>query len=151
VGYCAWLSETSGRAFRLPHEAMWEKAARGDDGRIYPWGDNWNPARLNSEADEIERTSAVGCFPAGVSPYDLFDCSGNVWEWCSGLDYFEVKYPFVQISYEEDLALEHNRSLRGGAFFNSRQYVRAALRVIGGPDGRDSVIGFRVVEHLLRS
>jgi formylglycine-generating enzyme required for sulfatase activity len=65
VAYCAWLTETNpGRFFRLPDEAMWEKAARGTDGRRWPWGDTWDATRLNAE-QTIGRTSAVGIFPAG--------------------------------------------------------------------------------------
>ncbi len=148
AAYCAWLSERYDRAFRLPDEAMWEKAARGNDGRVYPWGDDWDPSRLNSGADEIERTSAVGLFPGGRSAYGLLDCCGNVWEWCSGPGYNVAKYPFERRSYEEDLTLSGTRTIRGGAFDLNQWYVRAAVRFDNYQYFRYLNIGFRVVEHL---
>ena len=94
VAYCQWLSKKIGLSFKLPTEAQWEKAARGIDGRKYPWGnhapyyrgkwyanyaaqDNWD----KKAADGFEFTAPVGSFPLGASPYGLLDMAGNVWEW----------------------------------------------------------------------
>ena len=83
VAYCNWLTATNpGRRFRLPDEAMWEKAARGTDGRRWPWGNDWDAAKLNAEGT-IGRTSAVGIFPAGSRQVNdkgerIYDCAGNV-------------------------------------------------------------------------
>ncbi len=79
--YAAWLSEVSGRTWRLPSEREWEKAARGADGRRFPWGDAWDPARLNSHDLGPFDTMPVGSFPAGASPYGLLDAAGQVFEW----------------------------------------------------------------------
>lgn len=79
--YAAWLTEVTGRAWRLPSEAEWEKAARGVDGRRFPWGQAWDPARLNSHDRGPFDTMAVGSFPAGASPYGLLDAAGQVYEW----------------------------------------------------------------------
>jgi formylglycine-generating enzyme required for sulfatase activity len=79
--YAAWLSAGTGRRWRLPREAEWEKAARGPDGRRFPWGRTWRPERLNSHDRGPFDTTPVGAHPAGTSPYGLFDAAGQVFEW----------------------------------------------------------------------
>ena len=79
--YAAWLSEASGRSWRLPTELGWEKAARGTDGRRFPWGETWDPARLNSHDQGPFDTLPVGRFPGGASPFGLLDAAGQVFEW----------------------------------------------------------------------
>jgi formylglycine-generating enzyme required for sulfatase activity len=83
VAYCRWLTAQTGIPFRLPTEAEWEKAARGPDGRIWPWGNIWEDGRCNSKEAGKERTTPVGSFPDGASPYGVLDMAGNVWEWCA--------------------------------------------------------------------
>lgn len=83
--YCAWLSQRTGRTVRLPHDAEWQLAARGPAGRIYPWGDAWDPARCNwgdgGAVDGFAAAAPVGSFAAGASPEGVFDLAGNIWEW----------------------------------------------------------------------
>lgn len=79
--YAAWLSERTGETWRLPTELEWEKAARGTDGRIFPWGDGWDPTRLNSHDRGPFDTTPVGAYPDGASPFGLLDPAGNVFEW----------------------------------------------------------------------
>ena len=81
VSYAKWLSEKTGKTWRLPTEAEWEKAARGTDGRRFPWGDAFEPARLNSHDEGPFDTMAVSSFPNGASPFGLIDASGQVFEW----------------------------------------------------------------------
>ena len=81
TAYARWLSEKTGGHWRLPTEAEWEKAARGTEGRIFPWGDKWDPARLNSHDHGPFETVPVGQFPAGVSPFGMMDGAGQVFEW----------------------------------------------------------------------
>ncbi len=79
--YAAWLGEVTGRSWRLPTELEWEKAARGTDGRRFPWGDDWDPTRLNSHDLGPFDTLPVASFPEGASPFGLQDAAGQVFEW----------------------------------------------------------------------
>ncbi|MCH7863971.1 MAG: SUMF1/EgtB/PvdO family nonheme iron enzyme, partial [Proteobacteria bacterium] len=81
--YAAWLSQRTGNTWRLPNELEWEKAARGTDGRWFPWGDSYDPQRLNSHDLGPFDTMPVGGFPSGASPFGLLDPAGQVFEWTS--------------------------------------------------------------------
>jgi len=94
VAYAAWLAEETGQTWRLPDARQWEKAARGADGRIFPWGDLWDPTRLNSHDAGPFDTTPVGSFAQGASPYGLLDPAGQVYEWtatAAGHDRYMVK------------------------------------------------------------
>ncbi len=159
IAYCRWLDEKlrtwentpdsladqlkRGWRVTLPSEAQWEKAARGEDGRIYPWGDEFDKEKTNMVETGIDTTSPVGSFPGGASPYGLLDMSGNVREWCSSL---YGKYPYDAKDGREDMTSEGSRVLRGGSFFNDPQFVRCAFRDFGlYPGFRDFDFGFRVI------
>jgi formylglycine-generating enzyme required for sulfatase activity len=79
--YAAWLSRTTGKSWRLPTEPEWEKAARGPDGRRFPWGDEFDPLRLNSHDAGPFDTMPAGSFPPGASPHGVLDAAGQVFEW----------------------------------------------------------------------
>lgn len=127
--YCNWLKDETGKAYRLPTEEEWEKAASGKKGKIYPWGKEFDPRKANTYESNLNATTPVMMYPGGKSESEVFDLSGNVWEWTSS-------------KYSKD---ETTRVLRGGAFFNDLNRVRAASRNRFNPDLWYRDFGFRVV------
>jgi formylglycine-generating enzyme required for sulfatase activity len=92
VAFAAWLSERTGMQWRLPTELEWEKAARGIDGRVFPWGDRFEPDRLNSHDRGPFDTMPVGAFPSGASPFGALDMAGQVYEWTANEAEGEDRY-----------------------------------------------------------
>lgn len=145
MAFCGWLGHKLGRDVRLPTEWEWERAARGTEGRVYPWGDEYcvGYANINETwggvgPHNLRRTSAVGIYLKGgtPAPEGVLDLSGNVWEWCLN-------------EYEEPDRMqasgEGSRVLRGGSWGDRRDFARARFRDSYHPYGRNYYIGFRVV------
>lgn len=124
--FCNWLSAKLGQPVRLPTEAEWEKAARGTDGRRYPWAGELTAEHANWAETGIGTTSAVGIFPRGASPYGVLDMAGNVWEWTSSL-YQDYSYDPNDDGHENPEATSY-RVLRGGSFDSRGNFVRCAVR-----------------------
>lgn len=141
VAYCNWLKAATGQDFRLPTEAEWEKAARGTDGREWPWGNEFEQGVANTSESDIDQTSAVGLFPRDQSPYGLMDCAGNVWEWCAT----QGQANYQNYVDDNDLSGREPRVLRGGAFDVGVRYTRCASRSRDLPGFGDGYYGFRVV------
>jgi formylglycine-generating enzyme required for sulfatase activity len=144
VEFTRWLSDATGLTVRLPTEAEWEKACRGPNGLIYPWGDVFDPGKVNSvSSNTLGKTAPVGTYsPQGDSPYHLADMAGNVWEWTSSL---ERSYPYDAEDGREDARAAEPRVLRGGHFKAIAKRVRCAERGTNDPDIPLIHHGFRVV------
>jgi formylglycine-generating enzyme required for sulfatase activity len=141
LAYCYWLAEATGRPYTLPSEAEWEKAARGTDGRVYPWGNEWDARRCNTAEGGRAKTAAVGTYPDGASPYGALDMAGNVWEWTRSA---YRPYPYRPDDGREDQAGRGPRVLRGGAFDDSQRHARCACRNWNDPFYSNWLLGFRV-------
>jgi formylglycine-generating enzyme required for sulfatase activity len=142
AAYCQWLSQKTGLKFKLPTEAQWEKAARGNDQRKYPWGSREPDKDLANFSSNIGKTTPVDSYPAGASTYGLLDMAGNVWEWCSDwykVDYYKNSPP----KNPEGPNSGSNRVFRGGGWSFGARILRCAFRGDTGPSDRSYVLGFR--------
>ncbi len=166
---CAWLRDETGQGFRLPTEAEWEKAARGVDGRTFPWGNTFDVACCNVKETGLAHTTPVEGFAAGASPYGVLDMAGNVWEWTQSL---QAPYPYTAADGRNDQApreqrrprivqrflrsagirqpehvpppTETRRIIRGGCFANPEGFARCACRLRLQPERRTPFLGVRL-------
>jgi len=152
TAYAKWIAVLTSQSWRLPTEAEWEKAARWDQqlgsARVYPWGDHYDRTRANTRRGGPLATTAVGTYPAGVSPCGAYDMAGNVFEWTSS-SYFP--YPYNSTDGSESAyqgppaAFSLYRIRRGGAWDSSERYARCAHRNFDVPFLNSDSQGFRLV------
>jgi formylglycine-generating enzyme required for sulfatase activity len=156
INFCQWLGQKDGKTYRLPTEAEWEYAARGTDGRKYPWGNHdrrggsanfadastafpWRDPQIN---DGYPETSPIGAFPGGASFFGLEDMAGNVWEWC--LDFYN---PLAGAPKRNPRgpASGGKRLYRGGSWKSRFSNLRATARSSNAANYSCNDVGFRVV------
>jgi formylglycine-generating enzyme required for sulfatase activity len=169
LAYCAWLTDRlrewskiptplanilhqKGGCVTLPSEAEWEKAARGTDGRLYPWGNIPDPNKANCSAISFGKTNVVGCIPNSASPYGVEELAGNVWEWTRSI-WSAYPYPAegTERAKREDLQASRGRSRvwRGGSFLFPKGSLRCASRDDIDVNYINQDMGFRVVVTVL--
>jgi formylglycine-generating enzyme required for sulfatase activity len=135
----------SGQTWRLPSEAEWEKAARGSQGAIFPWGDAWDATRANTNEQGPHTVVPIGSYLQGAGSYGIQEMAGNIWEWCQSL---ARPYPYDGWDGREDVAALGRRVLRGGSWAEPLACVRTSFRYDDEPDVPLAHAGFRLLRDV---
>lgn len=137
IAFCRWLEKTgrSPHQITLPTEWQWQRAAQGDDNRLYPWGNEYAKNRCNTLKSGLNRPTPVTTYAGGLSPYKVSDMCGNIAEWC--LNDFMM--------FSSDIKGDAPRVLRGGAYDSGRSFAQVVVRNYSKPDRQSQTVGFRIV------
>lgn len=134
MAFCLWLSHKTGLKITLPTEYQWQRAAQGDDRRLYPYGKVFSKVACNARQTRIRGTTAVTAFPMGASPFKVMDMAGNTWDWTLSLN-----------KRDPDPAKRNQYIAKGGSYSSRAELVRVTYRFALEPDSRYGTLGFRVV------
>jgi formylglycine-generating enzyme required for sulfatase activity len=137
MAFCNWLSAQAGEEITLPTDAQWRRAAQGDGNCIYPWGNDFDPNKANTSENGLKMTSIVTRYTDGVSPFGVFDMSGNVWEWCLN----------TRLGHRDgmDLTSEDKRIVHGGSHISPADRSTIPFNYVLNPLVYHTSIGFRIV------
>jgi formylglycine-generating enzyme required for sulfatase activity len=134
MAYCYWLSDKLGMKISLPTRQQWQRAAMGDDGRCYPWGNDFDLSKCNTRESRIRQTTMVMRYPSGASPFGVQDMAGNVWEWCLNGNYEDC-----------DVTTNASRAVQGGSYISAHERAQANFHFVLSPEYHYGSIGFRLV------
>ena len=133
MAFCGWLGSMLKMRVCLPTIAQWQRAAKGDDDRYYPWGDDYNEAHCNTLESGLKTTTPVDRYHKGVSPYGVYDMAGNIWEWT------------LNTAAAAETGRDQRRAVAGGSFVSPCDRAQTAFRYYLDPRVRYSSIGIRLV------
>ena len=137
MAFCQWLGSKLNLNITLPTDLQWIRAARGDDRRVFPWGNTFNKECANTRESDVKMTTLVMRYEEGVSPFGVYDMSGNTWEWCLDLNHQEPE--------KNSLTAEGKRLVHGGSFISPYQRAEINFRYYLDPQSFHSSIGFRII------
>jgi eukaryotic-like serine/threonine-protein kinase len=144
--YAAWRAARTGEPWQLLPELVWEKAARGVDGRAFPWGDGFDPTFACMRESHAGRAlpAEVGSFPVDQSPYGIRDMAGNAATWCA--DPWQVEGPpdGARVEAPARPGADELRAVRGGTWNDAAEFLRAARRTFNAPGYRGSLLSVRI-------
>lgn len=134
MAFCGWLSAKTGLQITLPTRQQWQLAARGEENRLYPWGNEFDIQHSNTLESKVRMTTEVMRYSTGVSPYGVYDMAGNVWEWC------------LNSAYDDnDVTADKPRGVQGGSFMSPYERAQNHSYLPLNPESHYGSIGFRLV------
>ena len=137
MAFTRWLSAKTGLEITLPNEPQWQRAAQGDEGYKYPWGQHFDSTKCNTGEGKRRQTTPVSQYPEGASPYGVYDMVGNTWEWCVNATYFTRE--------QDESVVRTARAVRGGSVISKKNRANNFFHFYLNPAYRYASIGFRLL------